>query len=322
MNSNTTQKSDSLVSLDTASLVILVIAMCSQLDVRHVGPDTWGEGLGFMTKTLAVALSDVVFAGVVAWFVVRTAQLNAWSKLWWPPLACWALALAAVVALTHSVTIHDSVIAKLQPAPGHHHGHGLRYALFHNNDQTRVAFAVVVQFIGYFLFGPWVFVNLLHDRRGGELVSRRRAALLSLLGITAAGAALGLLQAFIFHKPPLPTEVHLGDDALAVYFGAPRGLYGTPNIYAGCLAFVLPLLWAWAASGSKGVGLTGLKPSTGLGYRRPGGWSGAGDCAGGAERENGHLPGRAARGHGVAIGHPDAHGARCPRGFHALGHRQ
>jgi hypothetical protein len=202
--------------LDSASLAALVVAMCSQVDVRRVGRDTMAEGLGFATKTLAVALSDVVFALVFLYFVARVVQMKAWKRLWWPPLPCFALIFALVISALHSGPVMSSVAAAVGE-----NGFGPRSLI---TKESKEAIAEIVQWAGYFLIAPWLFVNLLHDRRGEQFISRRTLALgaFTFAALASGIAALAQLQAF--------TE------------SAPRGFFSSPNVYAAFLAIALPLV--------------------------------------------------------------------------------
>jgi hypothetical protein len=201
--------------LDGASLAALVLAMCSQVDVRSVGRDTLAEGLGYATKTLAVALSDVVFLAVVLWFIARTIQTRSWKRLWWPPLPCFALLFALVLSALHSGSILTTVAASLGEM-----GIGPRAFI---TPESKEALAEIVQWAGYFLIAPWLFVNLIHDRRDG-FISRRSLAIgaFAVATLMSGVAALAQLNSF--------TE------------SAPRGLFSSPHIYGAFLAFAIPLL--------------------------------------------------------------------------------
>lgn len=235
--------------LDGASLVALVVTMCSQLDVRHLGRDTLAEGLGYASKTFSVALCDVVLALTVLLFVVRTVQMKAWKRLWWPPLPCWALLFAALIALVHAENVHEQVGAAIAAAKHF----GPRTLL---TKESKVAITVMIQFVGYFLIAPWLFVNLLHDRRGETLISRRDTAIAALFVAVAAGILLGDLQAFVFHRDNEPnTGPHAVDSSLIVQASAPHGFFSSGNIYSGVLCILLPLFWAlWGSRTSEKFG--------------------------------------------------------------------
>ena len=198
------KKNSILNWLDGASLALLVATMCSQLDVKSLGRDTLAEGLGFASKTFKIALSDVVFAAVVLFFVLRVTQMRAWKRLWWPPLPCWALIFALLISLVHSPSIGASG--------------GLL------TKESKVALADIVQWTAYFLVAPWLFVNLIFDRREGALISRRTLALTTLALATLLSGALAMAQLQLFK------------------LDAPRGLFSSPNVYGAFLAFVAPLL--------------------------------------------------------------------------------
>ena len=193
--------------LDGASLALLIFAMCGQISARSFGRDTLKEGLGYASKTFSLDFSDVAFALVAVFFVIRVIQLRAWKRLWWPPLACWALIFALVISAIHSPAIATGIAAD---------GFG--------SKESKAALAEMVQWIGYFLVAPWIFVNLIFDNRAGELISRRALAI-STLGVAAlANAAVGLAQMQTFVE------------------NAPQGLFSGPNVYCAFLAMISPLL--------------------------------------------------------------------------------
>jgi hypothetical protein len=188
--------------------MFLTLAMCCQLDLSRIGRDTLEEGLGYATKTVKVALPDVMFALVLLWFLARCVQLRAWKRLWWPPLACWALLFALVISLLHSPTIWASL------AEG---GKDSKLPL-------REGIVEIAQWVGYFFLAPWLFVNLMLDRRVDEPIFRRRLALGTLAAATLASIAFAIPQLWTFKE------------------SAPRGLWSSPGAFAGFLAFVTPLL--------------------------------------------------------------------------------
>ncbi len=193
--------------LDGASLALLVFAMCGQISARSFGRDTLKEGLGYASKTFSLDFSDVAFALVTVFFLIRVIQLRAWKRLWWPPFACWALIFALIISALHSPAIAKGIGAG-----------GL------GGKEVKAALADLIQWGGYFLIAPWVFVNLIHDNRAGALISRRALAI-GTLGVAAlVNAAVGLAQ--------LQTFVE----------GAPQGLFSGPNVYCAFLAMVAPLL--------------------------------------------------------------------------------
>ena len=203
--------------LDGAGLCALILAMCSQVDVRRVGRDTLAEGLGYATKTLSVALSDVVFLLVALYFVARVAQMRAWKRLWWPPLPCFVLIFALVLSMLHSGSILSAIAASVGE-----NGFGPRALLV---KESKEAIAEIVQWSAYFLIAPWLFVNLLHDRRDETaFVSRRTLALgaFTLATLASGFAALQQLQEF--------------------KASAPRGFFTSPHVYSAFLALALPLL--------------------------------------------------------------------------------
>ena len=213
--------------LDGASLALLVFAMCGQIAFKRFGRDTLAEGLGYASKTFSLDFSDVAFALVTLFFLVRVIQLRAWKRLWYPPLACWALLFALLISALHSPAIAKGIA-----------DNGL------TGKEVKAALADMVQWGGYFLIAPWVFVNLITDRRDGEPISRRALAIAT-LGIAALlNGAVGLAQLQTFVTD------------------APRGLFSSPNVYCAFLALVAPLLLEAEAdddqsAASKKLGLTG-----------------------------------------------------------------
>jgi MFS family permease len=210
-----------LQRIDTFLLGFLILAMCSQIDPLTVGRDTLAEGLGYATKTLKVALSDIALLLCFLWFLFRTASLRAGRKLWWPPLPCWALIMAMVVSLVHSPHVVDAVADTFAKAGG---PKGMVKAVA--TKESKEAIAEVLQFGAYFILAPLLFVNLLQDRRNGVLIERRRFA----LHVFSFAVLLNVLVATY--------------QLLAFARVAPRGLFGSPNIYAVFLAMSLPLLVA------------------------------------------------------------------------------
>lgn len=197
--------------LDGASLALLVFAMCGQIAFRSFGRDTLKEGLGYASKTFSLDFSDVAFAIVTLFFVIRVLQLRAWKRLWWPPLACWALIFALLIS-----ALHSPAIAKGIGADGF------------SAKEVKAALADIIQWGGYFLVAPWVFVNLIRDRRDGQTAGEpisRRALAIGTLGVAAllnGAVALAQLQTFTV--------------------AAPQGLFSGPNVYCAFLAIVAPLL--------------------------------------------------------------------------------
>jgi hypothetical protein len=192
-----------------------------QIDPLTVGRDTLAEGLGYATKTLKVALSDIALLLCFVWFVLRTASLHAWRKLWWPPLPCWALIVAMVVSLVHSPHVVDAMADAFAKVGG---PRGIIKAIA--AKESKEAIAEVLQFGAYFIVAPLLFVNLLQDRRNGALIERRRFA----LHVFSLAVLLNVLAATY--------------QLIAFAKVAPRGLFGSPNIYGVFLAISLPLLVA------------------------------------------------------------------------------
>ena len=195
--------------LDGASLALLVFAMCGQVAFKRFGRDTLAEGLGFASKTFSLDFSDVIFGLVFVFFLIRVIQTRAWKRLWWPPLACWALIFALFISAIHSPSIAKGI------SEGGLHG-----------KEVKAALADIVQWAGYFLVAPWIFVNLMWDRRDGDIEPiSRRALAIGALGVAALlNSAVGLAQLQTFAVD------------------APRGLFSGPNVYCAFLAMVAPLL--------------------------------------------------------------------------------
>jgi hypothetical protein len=212
-----------LQRIDTFLLGFLILAMCSQIDPLTVGRDTLAEGLGYATKTLKVALSDIALLLCFLWFVFRTASQRAWRKLWWPPLPCWALIVAMVVSLVHSPQVVEAMADTFAKAGG---PRGLVRAVA--AKESKEAIAEVLQFGAYFIIAPLLFVNLLQDRRSGVLIQRRRFALHVFSFAVLLNVLVATYQLVAFAKV------------------APRGLFGSPNIYGVFLAISLPLFIAMA----------------------------------------------------------------------------
>lgn len=208
--------------LDSIALAVLILAMCSQVNIADIGKDTYATE-GHVTKQLKVALPDVALLLVFGWFVLRTTWMRAWSRLWWPPVACWALIFAMCVAAIHSPTIVTAVADSLGEA-----SRPKAMAKSFITKESKEAIAEIIQFAAYFLFAPLLFVNMIHDRRSGVLLSRRRLALATFAVAVLLSTLLATLQ------------------ALTVNIDLPRALFATPNAYAGFLAISLPVLVAGA----------------------------------------------------------------------------
>ena len=232
--------------LDGASLALLVFAMCGQIVFKKFGRDTLAEGLGYASKTFSLDFSDIAFALVALFFVLRVIQARSWKRLWYPPLACWALMFALLISALHSPAIAKGIA-----------DNGLA------GKEVKSAIADIVQWGGYFLVAPWVFVNLIFDRREGELISRRALAITS-LGLAAllnASAALTYIDFSPFFLQVLALiKGKAGLKPLAIE--VPQGLFSGPNVYCAFLAIVAPLLLEAEpeeeqSAASKKLGLTG-----------------------------------------------------------------
>lgn len=208
--------------VDTILLALLILLMCSQLTNLQIGVNAYDQGKGFATKPLFIAISDVFLLGIFAWFCLRTTLLRAWKQVWCPPFACWALIIAMIIAALHSPTLIDATLKHLSGV------HGLKKILktlmSQEAKESKEAIAELLQFTSYFLIAPLVFVNLMHDRRSGELISRRKVALHAFSGAVVLTALIAFVELLTGHESP-----------------APNALFGTPNAYAAFLALALPL---------------------------------------------------------------------------------
>ncbi len=231
MNNEQQSTPSPLTVADAITLALLILAICTQWDLTRVGRDTTSEG--FVTKQLAVALPDLALALCFGWFVVRTTLSRAWKKLWWPPLPVWALIAALCIAALHAQSVVNPVATALAK------GFSPKALL---TKESKEAIAEIVQWTGYFVFAPWLFVNLIHDRRDGFLNSRRQFAL-----TTFAVAVFGVTLIGLFETLTSPQSV-------------PNSSFNSPNIYAAFLAVALPLLVAhrlqdWRGASWKWIGV-------------------------------------------------------------------
>ena len=204
--------------LDAVTLCFLIVAMCSQINLGDIGRDTTAEG--YVTKQLKVALPDIALFVCFGWFCLRTTFLRAWKKLWWPPLPCWALLAALLISILHSRPLVNAVAESISQTETTAQ---LIKALL--TKESKEAIAETIQFTGYFLIAPLLFVNLIHDGRLGDVVTRRRLALwtffLALCGVVVL-ACLQLLR---------------GSQA-------PQSWFGSPNAWAAFCTIALPLVLA------------------------------------------------------------------------------
>ena len=218
-NDKSASSRDSLALLDSILLAVLILAMCSQIDLRAIGQDTYATA-HFNTKRLFIALSDVTLVLVFAWFLVRTTIAGAWRKLWWPPLPCWALIFAMILATVHSPQVIKGITGALDGA------HGIKSILKSLVvKESKEAIVEILQYATYFIATPLLFVNMVVDRRGDEIIYRRRLAFHAFAGAVAVNILFAIGQRLT------------GSDS-------PHGLFGSPNIYGALIAFALPLLLA------------------------------------------------------------------------------
>lgn len=202
---------------DSILLAILIVLMCSQLTNFALGQDTY-KTQGFVTKQLFIAFCDIFLILVFGWFCVRTTMLKAWKRLWWPPLPCWALIIAMLIAALHSPTIVNAVSAAMNEAGGI----GGKIKSF-GVKESKEAIADIIQFSMYFLIAPLVFVNLMHDRRENELISRRRLALHAFSGALLLTTLIALVELLAGREE-----------------NGPNALFSSPNAYAAFLALTMP----------------------------------------------------------------------------------
>jgi len=202
--------------VDSAALVLLVICMCTQIDLGAIGRETLSQG--FATKRLFIALPDVMLLLVFVWFVLRTSLLRAWKKTWWPPFPCFALIACMVLSIIHSHQLVQAVQNSLMDV------HGIKTILkaILTTKEFKEAFADTLQWTGYFIFAPLIFVNLMYDRSGEKVLLRRRLALVCF--------AIGVALAVVINLLPNPTLA--------------KAWFSSPNAYAGLLAIALPMILA------------------------------------------------------------------------------
>jgi hypothetical protein len=205
--------------LDAFTLCVLILAMCSQINLGDIGRDTTAEG--YVTKQLKVALPDIALFVCFAWFAIRTTFARAWRKIWWPPFPCWALIAALLLSIAHSRPLINAVTESIGDAEAGFKAMVMAFL----TKESKEALAETIQFIGYFLIAPLLFVNLIHDTRHTVFISRRRLALWTFFGALSLVALFGVVQ-------------------LAQGQEVPHALFGSPNAYGGFCAIVLPLLFA------------------------------------------------------------------------------
>lgn len=232
-----TRPRDFWQTLDTVLMCVLIVAMCSQINLHKIGRDTLTTE-GFVTKQLSVALSDVTFFVVFGWFCLRTTMLGAWRKLWIPPLPCWILMFAIALSALHSTSVVDATRETLSSS------HGVVGALkaLKTTKEFKEAAAKLLQFAITFLAAPLLFVNLLRDRRvenastreysQDEFVDRTVVAI-------ATFAVIAAVQIWLLTSSQLNAA-------------APVGLWGSPNIYSVFVAISITFLTSLAMQ-DKGI---------------------------------------------------------------------
>jgi hypothetical protein len=202
--------------MDSIALAVLVLCMCTQIDIGAIGRETLSQG--FATKRLFIALPDVMLLVVFVWFVLRTSLLRAWKKIWLPPFPCFALVACLILSMVHSRPLILAVQNSL--ADAHGISHILKAIL--TTKEFKEAFAQILQWTGFFVFAPLIFVNLMYDRSSEEVLLRRRLALACL--------AFGVIAAVVVQ--------YLPNRALAGMW------FSSPNMYGGFLAIAVPLIFA------------------------------------------------------------------------------
>ncbi|HEX8832997.1 MAG TPA: hypothetical protein VF719_02290, partial [Abditibacteriaceae bacterium] len=228
-----TQPRDTGAKLDSILLALLVLTMCSQINLSTIGRDTMATE-GFATKRLFIALSDVVLLLAFGWFVVRTTVLGAWRRIWWPPFASWALIFAMIIAALHSPHVTTAVTGALAEAEG-----PKQMVKAFLVKESKEAIAEIVQWTAYFIFAPLLFVNLMRDGRTAVTIHRKRLAIHAFSGAVLLNVLIAVVQRFT------------GSDApYGLFLPAASGEPGSPNIYNAFVAFSLPLLlahalWSW-----------------------------------------------------------------------------
>ncbi len=228
---------------DGVGLALLILALCSQLNIGDIGRDTYATQ-GYVTKQLKIALPDIALALSFFWFLARTTILRGWRRVWWPPLPCWALLFAFTLSLVHSPSVWKKSALAVRTAqseldegaPPIARQAQLKIILKDKGASQAIkeGIADTIQISLYFLVAPLVFVNLLRDRRAAEhaeiAIDRRELALKSLgLGALLA-VALALWQ------------------AAQASSAAPISGFGSSNAWAAWLAIALPLLLTWGSS--------------------------------------------------------------------------
>lgn len=220
---------------DSVFLGVLLLAMCSQINIGDIGQDTTREG--YVTKQLKIALPDIALLLNFGWFIARTILMRAWKKLWWPPLPCWALIFAMLLAFVHSDAMWSKAGAAVESVDG---GLGAQLKAVLKDKGTfqsiKEAIAEIIQYGLYFLVAPWLFVNLIHDRRSSTFIERRKFALGMFAIAVVTVVSLALLE---------NARVELSAQEVV---SAPRASWGSPNIFNSFVALALPLLLAWTWS--------------------------------------------------------------------------
>jgi len=202
--------------IDSFALAILLFCMCTQIDLGAIGRDTLAQG--FATKRLFIALPDVALLAVFIWFVARTTLLRAWKKLWWPPFPCWALLIAMLISIVHA----QPLVAAAQHSLADAHSLGAMFKAIITTKEVKEALADTAQWMGYFIFAPLLFVNLIYDASGEKVLLRRRLALVCFTIAVALSVIINITP----------------------YTQISQLWFASPNAYAGFLALAVPLVFA------------------------------------------------------------------------------
>ena len=216
-----TPKQTGAQKFDSILLAILVVLMCSQITSFSLGENTLETGKGFASKQLFLAISDIFLLLTFAWFCLRTTTLKAWNKIWWPPLPCWALIVAMIIAALHSPSVVNLTAQHLEGI--HNPLKIVKMLLSQEAKEAKESIGEIIQFSMFFLIAPLVFVNLIHDWREGVFISRRRLALHAFSGALLLTTFIAFFELLSGREPK-----------------GPNALFDSPNAYAAFLALTMP----------------------------------------------------------------------------------